>query len=96
MRQWEKRRAMVDSPFGATKAEAVGQLAPQRVPVLCLLFLRQLQKRVVITLQLLILLGHGGVVLPLGASLAGTAAASAAAASTSASASTFALSYVSE
>ena len=75
-----------DSPFGAAKAKAVGQLTSARLPVLSLLVLGELEKAVVVFLKLFVLLGNDRVVSPirgttLGASSATTSATAAAATS---------------
>lgn len=71
---------VLDAPFGSAKPEAVGELALQRVPVLLLLLVRQLEYGVVELLELLVLLHDRRIAAPFGRGL-GTA--SAAAASTS-------------
>lgn len=50
----------VYSPFGAAEPKAVGKLSPQRSPELGLFILGQLQQRVVVLLQPLVLLDHLG------------------------------------
>ena len=71
---------MSDVPFRSAESEAVGQLALQRIPVLLLLLVRQLENGVVVLLKLLVLLHNRRIVAPFGGSLS---TATAVAASTS-------------
>lgn len=65
----------------AAESEAVGQFALQRIPVLRLFLLGQLEQGVVVSLELLVVLGRSCVVSPAGASIACLLPATAAATS---------------
>lgn len=77
-----RARNKLDAPLGTAEAEAVGQLAPQCLPELRLLFVRELQQRVVVLLKLLVLLLEGRIVSPAVSALAAAATTASTAAST--------------
>lgn len=80
---WSGRSTVCDIPLRAAESKAVWQLALESVPKGLPLLLGQLEQVVVESLELLVLLGEGRVISPVGAMATALSTASATAAASS-------------